>query len=86
MAKKVQRSAAPHLRKVFRSFRQWGNEMPGGGEALVHWRGLIEELAMEGSIQPLVAFDLGLANMYGTIEWPKIRDAVSTNFRTPSHG
>ena len=56
-------------------------EMPGGGEALVHWRGLIEELAMEGAIQPLVAFDLDLSNMYGTIEWPKIRDAVSKHFQ-----
>ena len=48
MAKKVQRGAAPRLRKVFMKFRQWGNEMPGGAEALVHWRGLVEEQAAAG--------------------------------------
>lgn len=76
VAERVQRKAAPRSRKVFRSCRQWGNEMPGGAEAMVHWRGLVEELAIAGVLPPFVAFDLDLANMFGTIEWPKIREAV----------
>ena len=44
-------------------FHQWGIEMPGGGEALVQWQGLAEELAMAGSIPPVVALDLDLANI-----------------------
>ena len=54
--------------------------MPGGAEALVHWRGLIEELALTGAIEPLVAFDLDLANMFGSIEWPAIRNAIAKHF------
>ena len=44
--------------------------MPSGAEALVHWRGLMEEQAMQGKTPPLVAFDLDLANMFGSAEWP----------------
>ena len=71
MTKKVQRRAAPSLRKTFQRFRQWGIEMPGGAEALVHWRGVVEERALAGAIEPMVAFDLDLANMLGRgVEWP----------------
>ena len=76
-AKKVQRRAAPSLRKVFMRLWHWGIEMSGGAEALVHWRGLIEELALAGAIEPLVAFDLDSANMFGSVKWPQIRDAIA---------
>lgn len=33
-----------------------------------------------GIIEPLVASDLDLANMFGTIEWPDVRDAVREDF------
>jgi hypothetical protein len=81
MAKKVQKHAAPKLRRTFRQFRQWGVEMPGASEAMVHWRGLMEELAAAAAIPLVVAFDLDLANMYGAIEWPHIRAAVSKHFQ-----
>ena len=77
---KVQRRAASSLRKTFVRFRQWGIEMPGGAEALVHRRGLVEELAISGAIEPLVVFDLDLANMFGSIEWPRIREAIDKHF------
>ena len=80
MTKKVQRRAAPSLCKVFQGFRQWGIEMLGGAEALVHWRELVEEVAVAGGIEPLVAFDLDLANMFGNVEWPQIRSAISKYF------
>ena len=80
VAKKVQKKAAPHLRTVFRSMHQWGVQMPGGTEALIHWRGAIEELAMSGAIEPVVALDLDLANMFCNIEWPEIRAAISKHF------
>ena len=78
--KRLMKKAAPRLRNTFRSMRQWGVELPGGTEALIHWRGLIEQLCAEGVIEPLVAFDLDLANMFGTIEWPDIREAVREYF------
>ena len=40
----------------------------------------MEELAREGSIPALVAFDLDLQNMFGSIEWPQIRAAISSHF------
>ncbi|CAK0886405.1 unnamed protein product [Prorocentrum cordatum] len=57
-------------------YHQWGVEMPGGAEALVHWGGHVEETAMDGTLEPLVAFDLDLENMFGIIEWAEIREAV----------
>ena len=81
MAKKVQKHAAPKLRRTFRQFRQWGVEMPGASEAMVHWRGLMEELAAAAATPPVVAFDLDLANMYGMIEGPHTRAAVSKHFQ-----
>ena len=50
----VQKKAAQKLRKVFRESMQWGDEMPGGCEALVHWRGLMGEEAMAGRMPPVV--------------------------------
>ena len=76
----MQRQTAPRLRRTFRSYHQWGVAMPGGGEALVHWRSTVEELVRSGVIEPLVGFDLDLANMFGTIDWAAIREAVSAHF------
>ena len=54
--------------------------MPGGAESLVHWRGVVEELALAGAVEPMVAFDLDLANMFGSVEWPQIRSAIAEYF------
>ena len=85
MSQKTLRLAAPRLRKVFRSMHQRGVEMPGGGEALVHWRDVLETLALQGCIPPVVAFDLDLANMFCNIEWPEIRSAVAVHFHEAQH-
>jgi hypothetical protein len=81
VAKRLQRQAAPRLRRTLRSYHQWGVAMPGGCEALVHWRSTVEELADSGAIEPLVAFDLDLKNMFGSIEWAEIRAAVDRDFQ-----
>ena len=54
--------------------------MPGGCEALVHWRALMEEQAMSGRMPPVIAFDLDLANMFGTVERDRIREALRQHF------
>ena len=56
------------------SEKSWGFEMPGGAEALVHWRDTIECLALRGDIAPLVAC------MLCGIEWPEIRAAACKHF------
>lgn len=56
---------------------QWGLAMPGGTEALVHRTGMVESLALESRIPPMVCFDLDLANIFGNIEWAEIRGAVA---------
>ncbi len=48
---------------------------------MVHWRRTAEDLAVSGQIAPFVAFDLDMVNFYGSIEWPKIREAMSTHFQ-----
>eukprot|EP00959_Pyramimonas_sp_CCMP1952_P386193 8093952-Pyramimonas_sp.AAC.1 len=85
MAKKVQKRAAPKLRAAFAASRQWGVEMPGGCEALVHWRSLVEAEAVAGHIPPVVAFDLDLANMFGTILRERIRGALRRHFPEALH-
>ena len=79
--KRLQRQAAPRLRRAFRTYHQWGVSMPGGCEAMVHWRSTVEELACNGTLEPLVAFDLDLRNMYGSVEWAEIRAAVERDFQ-----
>ena len=56
------------LRPRFLKSHQWGVALPGGAEALVHWRSSVEELALQGKIGPLVVFDLDLKNMFGSVE------------------
>eukprot|EP00973_Karenia_brevis_P057003 7929184-Karenia_brevis.AAC.1 len=62
MSKRLLGRAATHLRPTLLQMHQWGVLMPGGAEALVHWRACVEDLALSGAIGPLVAFDLDLAN------------------------
>ena len=44
---------------------------------MMHWRDTVERLAQEGHINALVAFDLDLKNMFGNIEWPRIRESIA---------
>ena len=55
---------------------QWGMALPGGCEAMIHWRDAVHQLAIDGTIAPLVCFDLDLKNMFGNIEWPNIRASI----------
>eukprot|EP00973_Karenia_brevis_P071372 9914170-Karenia_brevis.AAC.1 len=80
MAKRLLRASQMRLRSRFLSSRQWGVALPGGAEALIHWRSTVEELASSGVIPPVVAFDLDLQNMFGSIEWPQIRASVARHF------
>ena len=79
-AKKTMRKAAIGLRPICRKMHQWGVEMPGGCEALVHWRSNIRGLALKGKIGPIVEFDLDLENMFCRIEWSEIRAAARKHF------
>eukprot|EP00973_Karenia_brevis_P021040 2894177-Karenia_brevis.AAC.1 len=54
--------------------------MPGSVEALSHWRTIIEELIKDGTLEPMVAADLDLVNMFGNTEWPAIRQSVEKHF------
>ena len=60
---------------------QWGIGLPGAAEALSHWRGLIEELIFQGILEPMIAADLDLVNMFGNAEWPSIRAAIEGHFQ-----
>ena len=42
-----------HLRTKTLRMHQWGVNLPGACEALCHWRGTIEPLVLNGTIEPL---------------------------------
>ena len=79
MSKRVIREANARMRPRLMESHQWGVALPGAAEALVHWRSTVEEMARRGDISALVAFDLDLQNMFGSIEWPKIRAAIAAH-------
>ena len=58
---------------------QWGISLPGACEGFCHRRGTIEPPAVNGTLEPLVAADLDLVNMFGNAEWPRIRQALRTH-------
>ena len=68
------------LRSKVLRMHQWGISLPGACEGLCRWRGTIEPLAANGTLEPLVAVDLDLVNMFGNAEWPRIRQALRTHF------
>ena len=80
MSKRLMNDSRAKLRPRLLASHQWGVTLPGGAEALVHWRSTIEDLASQGVIEPLVCFDLDLKNMFGSIEWPSIRAFVAAHF------
>ena len=68
------------LRKKLLDMHQWGVGMPGSCEALAHWRGTIEELILAGVLDPMIAVDIDLVNMFGNVEWSSIRAALQEHF------
>jgi hypothetical protein len=60
-AKRLLRSVGPRLRAHFVGMRQWGVSLPGGAEALAHWRQTVEDAARQGKIDPVVVADLEMA-------------------------
>ena len=79
-AKRLVNLSQVHLRTKTLHMHQWGVNLPGACEALCHWRGTIEPLVLNGTLEPLVAADLDLFNMFGNAEWPHIRAALRTHF------
>ena len=68
------------LRSKVLRMHQWGISLPGACEGLCHWRATIELLAANGTLEPLVAADLDLVNMFGNAYWRRIRQALRTHF------
>lgn len=69
------------LRQKCLGMHQWGISVLGAVEALSHWRGVIEEMIFAGDLEPMVAADLDLANMFGNAEGPSIRSASNKHFK-----
>ena len=79
-AKRLVNVSQVHLRTKTLHMHQWGVNLPGACEAFCHWRGTIEPLVLNGTLEPLVAADLDLVNIFGNAEWPHIRAALRTHF------
>ena len=64
-AKPLSAKSMGKLRPIYRTMRQWGVGFPGAVEAMVHWRGTIEEMIKAGILEPMVALDVDNVNMFG---------------------
>ena len=72
-SKRAVRADRQTIETKMREMRQWGVGTPGGCEALVHFRNLVEHAATSGSIEPLVCLDTELENCFCTLEWENMR-------------
>ena len=68
------------IRSMVLRMHQWCISQPGASEGLCHWRGAIEPTVANGTLEPLVAADLDLVNMFGNAKWPCIRQALRAHF------
>ena len=79
-AKRYSAKNLPSIRRQMRPAHQWGIGIPGACEAMAHWRGAVEECILSGDLEPAVAIDVDMVNMFGNQEWPDIRDAIQDSF------
>ena len=80
-SKRIAASGAAALRPLLLRMRQWGIGVPGGCEALVHWRSTIEQAARAGVIEPVVIADLDMKNFFNTVEWSAIREGIERHLK-----
>ena len=59
---------------------QWSISLLSACGALCQWRGAIEPMVANGSLEPLVAADLDLVNMFRNAGWPRTRHALRSHF------
>ena len=75
-AKRTLRKHEQTLLPTLIRMRQYGVSLPGGAEALAHWRATVEEAAKAGIIRPVVTADLDMKNFFNSVEWDAIRRSV----------
>jgi hypothetical protein len=80
-AKRFIKKHSHSIRRQLRAAHQWGVGVPGACEAMGHWRTTVEPLIQDGLLQPMVAADLDLENMFGSVEWDSIRDSINEELR-----
>ena len=78
-AKRLLKQNMPKIRSTFIQKRQWGIAVPGGAEALIHWRGLVDEGARTGLVSGLVVADLDMENFFNSVEWKAIRASIDAH-------
>ena len=76
VAKKLVQINAATSRKIFARARQFGISVPGGAEALIHFRTCLEDSLRTDDGPALAILDLDLRNAFPSLEWPSIRAGV----------
>ena len=64
------------IRRLMLKMLQFGVAMPGGGEALIHARATVEDMAGLGQLGAIAIVDVDLVNCFGMFEWPATLAAV----------
>ena len=78
IAKGVVHDHKDAIQKLMLSLRQFGVAIPGGAEALIHFRKIAEDLMQTpGFGQILAALDIDLVNAFPSFEWHAIRESVA---------
>ena len=75
-AKRTLRTHEQALAPTLIRMRQYGVLLPGGAEALAHWRAIVEEAAKAGVIRPVATADFDMKNFFNSVEWGAIRRSV----------
>ena len=76
IGKKLAHDSALAMRPVFLRGRQFGVGVPGGCEALIHFRLNLEESLKIDAGAALVILDLDIRNAFPSFEWDSIRAGV----------
>ena len=64
--------------KLMLSLRQFGVSLPGGAEALIHFRKVTEQLLQSSTVAEILAIlDIDLVNAFPSFEWEAIREGLA---------
>lgn len=78
VAKRMMHDHQSDISSMCKTARQFGVGFPGGVDVLVHFRIVLEKIARAGSLEEVMAIlDIDFKNMFPSIEWIAIRDAIA---------
>lgn len=76
IAKRLIEANRGAIRKFCLDVRQLGVSIPGGADALIHFRVGVESFLKQHSTDPVAIIDVDFSNAFPSLEWESIRGAI----------